>query len=150
MKRLMIGGLALLALAGGGNAAAAATKPDATAALAVIRTMARVTRWLDGDTVLTSEGMVRLIGMDTPERGQECFWQATSSARRLAPKGSRITLVRVTGRDNRDGSERLLRYVQNTANADVGLRQIKRGLADARYDSGSYGTHPRRAAYPGR
>ena len=131
---------------GGGNAAAAST-PEATAALAVTRTTARVTRWLDGDTVRTTKGTVRLVGMDTPERGQECSWQATSNARRLAPKGSRVTLVKVTGRDNRDRYGRLLRYVQNTANADVGLRQIKRGLADARYDSGSYGTHPRRAAY---
>jgi endonuclease YncB( thermonuclease family) len=146
LKRTLIGGFALLALSGGGNAAAAPS-PEASAALAVTRTTARVTRWLDGDTVRTTMGTVRLIGMDTPERGQECSSQATSNARRLAPAGSRITLVKVTGRDNRDRYGRLLRYVQNRANADVGLRQIKRGLADARYDSGSYGTHPRRAAY---
>jgi micrococcal nuclease len=115
--------------------------------LALTRTTARVTSWVDGDTVRTTRGTVRLIGMDTPERGQECSSQATAQARTLAPAGIRIILLKVIGRDDTDRYGRKLRYVQNTANTDVGLRQIKRGLADARYDSGSYGTHPRRAAY---
>ena len=55
MKRTLIGGLTLLGLMGGGNVAAAST-PEATAALAVTRTTARVTFWLDGDTVLTTRG----------------------------------------------------------------------------------------------
>ena len=146
MKRTLIGGLTLLALMGGGNVAAAST-PEATAALAVTRARARVTSWVDGDTVRTTRGTVRLIGMDTPERGQKCYRAATRSAKRLAPVGSRITLTRVLGRDNTDRYGRKLRYVRSFNAWDVGLRQIKRGLADARYDSGSYGTHPRRAAY---
>jgi len=39
----------------------------------------RVTRVIDGDTVeLESVGRVRLIGVDTPERGEECFDEATA------------------------------------------------------------------------
>jgi micrococcal nuclease len=108
---------------------------------------ARVVEWIDGDTVRTTEGTVRLIGMDTPERGQECYNAATRSAKRLAPVGSRVTLIRVLGRDNTDRYGRKLRYVRSVHALDVGLRQIKGGLADARYDDGSYGTHPRRAEY---
>src|SRR5262245_15568045 len=145
MRRALIGGLALLAIVGASEVAA--TAPAATAAPAVTRTRARVTSWVDGDTLHTTKGTVRLIGMDTPERGQECYNAATRSAKRLAPVGSRITLIRVLGRDNTDRYGRKLRYVRSVNALDVGLRQIKRGLADARYDDGSYGTHPRRAEY---
>ncbi len=147
MKRPLIGGFALLALAGVGEAAAATT-PEPISALAVTRARARVTNWVDGDTVRTTKGIVRLIGMDTPERGQECYGQATRSAKRLAPVGSRITLVRVLGRDNTDRYGRKLRYVQNVWNKDVGYKAIVRGLADARYDGlDGYGTHPRQRQY---
>jgi endonuclease YncB( thermonuclease family) len=147
MKRALIGGLVLLALAGGGEAAAA-TNPESISVQAVTRARARVTGWVDGDTVRTTKGTVRLIGIDTPERGQECSRAASRSARRLAPVGSRITLVRVLGRDNTDRYGRKLRYVQNVWNRDVGYRQIVRGLADARYDGrDGYGTHPRQRRY---
>jgi endonuclease YncB( thermonuclease family) len=107
---------------------------------------ATVRYWIDGDTVVTSRGTVRLIGMDTPERGEPCYRQAKQNAARRAPAGSRIRLVKVLGRDNTDHYGRLLRYVQRRR-LDVGYRQIVRGYADARYDSGSYGSHPRRAKY---
>jgi endonuclease YncB( thermonuclease family) len=39
----------------------------------------RVTRVIDGDTVeIEGAGRVRLIGVDTPERGEECFDEATA------------------------------------------------------------------------
>ncbi len=101
---------------------------------------------MDGDTVETTAGTVRLIGIDTPERGESCSDLATSNAERLAPAGSFVVLVEVSGRDDRDRYDRLLRYVENTIE-DVGYSQIVNGYADARYDSGEYGTHPRRADY---
>lgn len=117
---------------------------DAHAATTSVR--ARVVRWIDGDTVKTTRGTVRLIGMDAPERGEPCYRRAKTNASRRAPAGSRVRLVKVLGRDNTDRYGRLLRYVQRYR-TDVGYRQIVRGFADARYDSGSYGTHPRRAKY---
>jgi endonuclease YncB( thermonuclease family) len=136
-------GLVGAVVAVGGVSAASASSAEAASTTA---TRARVVQWVDGDTVRTSVGPVRLIGMDTPERGEDCSRQATINAGRLAPIGTRITLVRVLGRDNTDRYGRKLRYVQ-AAGVDVGLRQIVNGLADARYDSGSYGSHPRRATY---
>lgn len=42
----------------------------------------RVTRVIDGDTVeIEGLGTVRLIGVDTPERGEECFDEATAYLR---------------------------------------------------------------------
>lgn len=42
----------------------------------------RVTRVIDGDTVeIEGVGRVRLIGVDTPERGEECFDEATAYLR---------------------------------------------------------------------
>ena len=107
---------------------------------------AEVIRWVDGDTVETTVGTVRLIGMDTPERGAPCSAKATANAERLAPVGSTVHLIPVQGRDDTDRYDRLLRYVMRD-HVDVGYRQIVHGLADARYDSGEYGTHPQRDRY---
>ncbi len=107
---------------------------------------AQVIRWVDGDTVETTAGTVRLIGMDTPERGAPCSAKATANAERLAPADSTVNLIPVQGRDDTDHYDRLLRYVLR-GRVDVGYRQIVHGLADARYDSGEYGTHPQRDRY---
>jgi endonuclease YncB( thermonuclease family) len=110
-------------------------------------TTATIERWVDGDTVATSEGRVRLLGMDTPERGQCGFGPASSYAGRLAPPGSTVELVSVPGDDDRDRYDRLLRYVYVGA-TDVGYAQIIAGYAIARYDSrDGYGPHPHEDAY---
>jgi endonuclease YncB( thermonuclease family) len=49
--------------------------------------------------------------------------------------------------DDRDGYDRLLRYVHDSGR-DTGLDLIKRGLAKARYDGrDGYDRHPRQATY---
>ena len=132
------------------NTVAATTTeaPTTTVAKTTTTTLprARVVRWVDGDTVETTVGTVRLIGMDTPERGAPCSAKATANAERLAPVGSTVHLIPVQGRDDTDRYDRLLRYVMR-GRVDVGYRQIVHGLADARYDSGEYGTHPQRDRY---
>lgn len=131
---LAAGLLAGLCLAGSG-AAGAATKG------------ARVIRWVDGDTVSTTLGTVRMIGIDTPEKGTCGYGVAARRAQAIAPAGSRIRLDNPTSVVDRDGYGRKLRYVQTTAGRDVGLAQVKDG-ASARYD-GTDGKqwHPLQAAY---
>jgi endonuclease YncB( thermonuclease family) len=110
-------------------------------------TTATLVRWVDGDTAVTSEGRVRLLGMDTPERGQCGFGPASSYAARLAPPGSTIELVAVPGDDDKDRFGRLLRYVE-VGTTDVGYELIRAGYAIARYDSrDGYGPHPRERDY---
>ncbi len=105
-----------------------------------------VTKVVDGDTIwVAGAGKVRLVGMDTPERGQCGFEQATDHLAALL-MGREVTLS-YDGRDDRDRYGRLLRYV-DVGGVDAGLAQIQAGLARARYDSrDGYGEHPREATY---
>lgn len=105
-----------------------------------------VTHVIDGDTVEVSSGhRVRLIGIDTPERGQCGYDQATANLASLV-RGKEVTLVS-GARDNTDQYGRLLRYIE-VGNIDAGLEQIKAGYAIARYDSrDGYGAHPREQSY---
>ena len=49
-----------------------------------------VTGIVDGDTIDTNIGRVRFYGIDTPERGEACFSEATADTERLA--GSEVRL----------------------------------------------------------
>ena len=49
-----------------------------------------VSRIIDGDTLVTSVGRVRLYGIDAPEVGERCSGDATEELRRLAGNGVRV------------------------------------------------------------
>jgi endonuclease YncB( thermonuclease family) len=104
-----------------------------------------VTRVVDGDTLELGNGeSVRLVGIDTPELGQCGYDRATAALARLVA-GKQVRLGRSD--EDRDRYGRLLRYV-DVAGVDAGLRQIRSGLAIARYDSrDGYGFHPREPRY---
>lgn len=104
-----------------------------------------VTQVVDGDTIdLDSGDTVRLVGIDTPERGECGFGPAQSALKRLV-LGKEVTLVESD--EDADKYGRLLRYVE-VGDLDVGLRLIRKGLAIARYDSrDGYGRHPREDRY---
>ena len=64
-----------------------------------------VLRVIDGDTFVTSGSQsVRLFGVDTPERGEKCYREATARLRELAGGEVRVEL----GPRSRDRYERLL------------------------------------------
>lgn len=107
---------------------------------------AQVVRWVDGDTVVTTRGRVRLIGIDTPEKGECGYKKATRKATKMAPPGTRIALGNPDSVQDRDEYGRRLRYV-GVGRQDIGLKQIKSGAA-ARYDStDGYDAHPREGRY---
>lgn len=92
-----------------------------------------VTYVVDGDTVdvrLRGGGLerVRLIGIDTPERGRCDAARATSLAVRLA-LGRRVTLRGDATQATRDRYGRLLAYVWIHGDTDLGYRQLVRGYA---------------------
>lgn len=100
----------------------------------------RTVEVVDGDTLdVVRDGVtetVRLLGIDTPERGDCGYADATALMTDLVA-GRDITLVE-GNRDDRDRYGRLLRYVEVTvdgATVDVGLRQLEAGLAAEVYDS---------------
>ena len=105
---------------------------------------------VDGDTVDVTgpdgaEERVRVIGIDTPERG-ECGFGPATSAMAAMVLDREVALV-AGARDDRDRYDRVLRYV-DVDGVDAGLSLIEDGLATARYDSrDGYGRHPREDAY---
>lgn len=106
-----------------------------------------VTQVVDGDTVVVgSDKHVRLIGVDTPERGS-CGYAAATLAMRRMVEGRTVVLVNPGSVQDRDTYGRLLRFV-DVGGRDAGLAQIRAGLAQARYDSrDGYDPHPREDLY---
>ena len=115
---------------------------------ATTTTAARLTaaRVIDGDTIVTSAGdTIRLAGIDTPERGQCGYSEATANLRRTLADNT-LTLTKA-GLTDRDKYGRLIRYV-DVGEQDAGMGQIMGGFARARYDSrDGYGRHPRQDDY---
>lgn len=109
-----------------------------------------VTNIVDGDTIDVRsaagvEERVRVVGIDTPERG-ECGFDRATEAMAALVLGQDVELV--TGAvDDRDHYDRILRYVV-VGGTDAGLTLIQDGLAIARYDSrDGYGRHPHEDDY---
>ncbi len=101
---------------------------------------------VDGDTIDVDTGeRIRLIGVDTPERGRCGAAEATAATRSLVAN-KEVVLTPGT-RNDRDRYGRALRYV-DVDGVDLGMELLRRGLAVARYDSrDGYGRHDREAAY---
>lgn len=103
---------------------------------------------VDGDTINTTAGTVRIIGIDTPERGECGADTATTAISTLLSPGDPVTLDLPAGENDRDKYDRLIRYVTTPAGVDLGLMQLQEGNAVARYDStDGYPAHPRETAY---
>ena len=103
---------------------------------------------VDGDTIRTSAGTVRILGIDTPERGECGHDEASAEIGRVLRKGDPVTVELPQGENDRDRHGRLVRYVITAAGVDLGMLQLEAGHAIARYDStDGYPAHPREAAY---
>ena len=87
----------------------------------------RVDRVIDGDTLDTSRGVIRLYGVDTPEVGQRCASQATERLRDLADDTIRIEV----GPRTSDQYGRMLAYVYTHDGISIDEVLIREGLATA-------------------
>lgn len=99
------------------------------------RETGNVTRVVDGDTlrVRLRTGVnvsVRMLGINTPERGRCGARAATRNLRRLAPVGSTVNLVSDRTQAVKDRYGRLLRYVARKGGfADLSYRQMWNGYS---------------------
>lgn len=102
----------------------------------------------DGDTIETSEGTIRIIGIDAPENGVCGADTATQRLAEMLPTGTVVVLELPDGQNPTDRHDRLLRYVDTVPGVDVALDLLTAGVAIARYDStDGYPEHPRETSY---
>ena len=83
---------------------------------------------IDGDTIIIESGeSVRLIGIDSPERGDPYFFEARDKLSYLIKNG--IVLLE-RDKDNKDEYGRLLRYVWYN-NVFINAEMVRSGYATA-------------------
>jgi micrococcal nuclease len=121
--------LALVLVALTAAAVAATAEPAANGSFTLRGTVSYV---VDGDTIAVRlangrHERVRLIGIDTPERGDCLSARATGQAQRLA-NGRRVVLRGDASQDTRDRYGRLLAYAW-VGGRDLGYHQVASGLA---------------------
>jgi len=88
-------------------------------------------RAVDGDTIDTDLGRVRLHGIDTPEVGEPYSEEATGRLAQLLPVGATVWLWRSPGSDDVDRYGRLVRTVFTSDGRDAGSVLVAEGLAAA-------------------
>ncbi|WP_210441523.1 thermonuclease family protein [Nocardioides xinjiangensis] len=109
------------------------TPPPANPGPAIYREAGNVVRVVDGDTLkvrLRRGGIVdvRMLGINTPERGRCGAGEATDNLRRLAPVGSTVDMVSDRTQAAKDRYGRLLRYVARRGGfKDLSYRQAWNG-----------------------
>lgn len=143
MIRSIIAGVLLVGLSAGCSGQSSVAGGAAPPARGEV---GRVTHVVDGDTVdVDGIGRVRVIGIDTPERGK-CGYESATAAMTVLVLDREVTLV-AGAVDDADRYGRLLRYL-DTADGDAGLALVEAGWAIARYDSrDGYGRHLRESEY---
>lgn len=92
---------------------------------------ATLVKVVDGDTIDVklengAQERIRLIGIDTPERGETCFSEATDRLKALLA-GEQVTLKK--DKSERDRYGRLLRYVCSADGIFTEGRLVREGLA---------------------
>ena len=104
-----------------------------------------VTKVIDGDTIKIQyngkETSVRLLRIDTPERGQKGYQEATDSLTQLIGS-NKVRLEFETENEEWDSYDRLLAYVF-VGDKNLSVEQVKRGwsLYWTKYGEGKNGGH---------
>jgi micrococcal nuclease len=102
------------------------------------RNMVEVVRVIDGDTldliISNVTHRVRLFGVDTPERGEPCYHEATERLRQLAGDVVRVE----PGPRAADNYGRLLFYLYTTSGESIDAMLISEGLGTAWIRDGQY------------
>jgi endonuclease YncB( thermonuclease family) len=120
----------------------AETQSAATGSSAAGGSRAIVAEVIDGDTLELGNGAkVRLLQIDAPETGGECYSRgATQVLREMLPDGTKVRLEVDPKLDKRDRYGRLLRYVFKEE-MHVNLELVRRGAASVWFYQGERGRY---------
>ena len=101
-----------------------------------------VARVIDGDTIALVDGTrVRLVQIDTPEKGDECYGkEASAITSRLLPPGTHVRIEQDPALDQTDRFDRKLAYVWR-GDEDINLRLAEEGAAGVWFFNGMRGRH---------
>ena len=101
-----------------------------------------VERVIDGDTIELVDGTrVRLVQIDTPEKGSECYGDESSAAtRRLLPPGTEVRIEQDPALDQVDRFNRKLAYVWK-GDEDVNVTLVAEGAAGVWFFDGRRGRY---------
>ncbi|MCI0788736.1 MAG: thermonuclease family protein [Chloroflexi bacterium] len=94
----------------------------------------QVARMIDGDTLDTSRGRIRLFGVHTLERGERHGSEATDQPNELAVDAVRLE----DGPRLSDRFGRILTYVYTADGISIDETQIREGLATAKTQDGQH------------
>lgn len=97
---------------------------------------------VDGDTIELEDGIrVRLVQIDAPEAGDECYGlEADEALRRLVPDRATVRLEGDPVLDDTDRFGRLLRYVHR-GETNVNLALVEQGAASVWFVEGDRGRY---------
>jgi micrococcal nuclease len=128
--------LALLAVAALVLGAFALLTRDSSAESAVVAYV------IDGDTIQLVDGRrVRLVQIDTPEKGSECYGdEATALTRRLLLPGTQVRIEQDPALDQVDSFGRKLAYVWE-GDEDINVTLVREGAAGVWFYDGRRGRH---------
>jgi micrococcal nuclease len=101
-----------------------------------------VARVVDGDTIeLVGGQRVRLVQIDTPEKGVECYGdEASALTQRLIPAGTHVRIEQDPRLDQVDGYGRKLAYVWK-GDEDVNVALVRAGSAGVWFFDGRRGRY---------
>jgi micrococcal nuclease len=99
---------------------------------------------VDGDTIALVDGTrVRLVQIDTPEKGRECYGnEASGLTRRLLPPGTNVRIEQDPALDQVDRYQRKLAYVWKD-DEDINLTLVEEGAAGVWFFDGDRGRYAR-------
>ncbi len=84
---------------------------------------ANLERIIDGDTIETSLGTIRLLGINSPEKGQRCFFEATQFLKNITGQ----TIIMQRDLVNKDKYDRFLRHLN--PEQSINLQMVENGYA---------------------
>ena len=96
-----------------------------------------VGKTIDGDTIDSNEGRIRLFGIDAPEIGEPCYGEAKTELRKLS--GNRIRVEE--GPRSTDNFQRRLYYAYTESGESIDEHLIAKGLAEAWRRDGQHKDH---------